>query len=120
MIVSDGPAAFDETSSGFARCRKILEDAGETFEGQSGSNKLAQMPGYCNSAWYTHGALLQAGRDLTVDSWSKAVETMKPVESASVYLMQTKPGRRDGSGAVRTGVWAGAGRYKPITGVTPV
>lgn len=121
LIVSDGPAAFRVQTDAFKKCKAIFEKAGETFTGSEASNKEAQIPGYCDTAWYFIASMLKAGPQLTTASWIRAVETIDPVSSASVYLMRTKRGRHDGSGAVRVGAWTESCRcFKPKTGIIPV
>jgi len=121
MLVTDNPGDFDVRTDAFKRCKKTFEDAGETFSGDEAANKEDQIPFYCNPAWYFKAAMEQAGERLTVDTWLSAVEHVAPVPSASVYLMQTKPGRHDGSGAIRIGEWFDdCACYKPTTGVIPV
>jgi hypothetical protein len=62
-----------------------------------------------------------AGESLSLESWMNGVATMTPVPSASVYLMQTKADRHDGSGAIRVGEWFdNCDCFKPTTGVIPV
>lgn len=121
VLITDSPAEFGVKTDAFKLCKKIWEDAGETFEGDQASNKEAQIAYYCDPAWYYRAAMESVGRALKVDTWMDAVHTMKPVPSAAVFLMQTKVGRHDGSGAIRIGGWSDACHcFKPTSGVIPV
>ena len=121
MVVADSPGAYEVETGAFGKCKKTFEDAGETFEGNAGSNKKAQISMYCDPAYYFAAIIEQAGRSLSLDSWMNAVYTMDPVPSVGAYVMQTKKGRLDGSSAVRTGRWVtSCNCFKPITGITPV
>ncbi len=121
LLVADGPNEFNVRTDAFKRCKAIFEKAGETFTGEDAANKEDQIPGYCDTAWYTIAALLKAGPQLTIESWLRAVNTIDPVPSASVYSMRTRLGRHDGSSAIRVGAWdEGCDCYKPKTGIIPV
>ena len=122
MLVTWNPAHFDTKSEDFKRCQATFEAAGETFGGDDKTgNKEAQIAGYCNTAWYFSAVLEAAGRALTLESWMNGVHTVKPVPSASAYLMQTKRGRHDGIGAIRIGQWFDdCNCFKPTSGVIPV
>lgn len=122
VLVTWNPAHFDMQTDEFKRCKAIFEAAGETFGGDDKTRqKEALIAGYCNTAWYFSAALEAAGRSLTLESWMNGVHTVKPVPSASAYLMQTKLGRHDGIGAVRRGAWfEDCNCYKPTSGVVPV
>jgi hypothetical protein len=121
MIVSDSPIWFSVQTDAFKKCKAIFEKAGETFSGDEASNKENQIPGYCDAAWYFIAAMLKAGPQLTLDTWLRAVDSVDPVPSASVYLMRTKAGRHDGSSAIRVGAWAeDCDCFKPKTGIIPV
>ena len=64
MLVADGPTEFKVQTPAFKECKKIFEEAGETFSGDEASNKEAQIPGYCDTAWYFQAAsMLKAGTD---------------------------------------------------------
>lgn len=120
MIVTTDPGNFDVRSGGFAVCKKIFSDAGETF-GEGSSNKEGQIPLYCDDAWYTRAVANAVGADLRLQTFMHGVETMTPAQSASTYLMQTKTGRHDGAGAIRVGGWVpGCTCFKPSTGIIPV
>jgi hypothetical protein len=121
VLIADGPTEFDVRTDAFKKCKKLFEDAGEDFSGEQGVNKQDEIPLWCDTAWYTKAALQAAGRTLTVDTLMNGVATITPVESASVYLMQTKAERHDGSGAIRVGAWFDdCNCWKPTTGVIPV
>lgn len=121
MYVSDNPGGFEMKTAAFEECKKLFEDAGETFQGDEASNKEGQIPVQCNSAWYTRGVLSKAGPQLTLETFMNGVHTVDPVPSPSVYVMQTKLGRHDGSGAIRVGTWRDDCHcWKPITGIIPV
>jgi hypothetical protein len=121
MMVTWDPFEFGTRTPAYQRCHKIFEDAGETFEGDEASNKEAQIPYYCDTAWYFRAALEAAGPSLDLDSWLDGVHTMKPADASGTYLMQTKSGRHDGVGAIRLGKWDdNCHCFKPITGVIPV
>jgi hypothetical protein len=121
MLVADSPEAFNIDTDAFKRCKKIFEDAGETFSGDEAANKEDQIPFYCDTAWYYRAAMLKAGPQVSAGSWLKGIESVDPVPSASVYRMQTKPGRHDGSSAIRVGAWdESCDCYKPRTGIIPV
>jgi hypothetical protein len=121
LIVADNPGEFNVRTDAFKRCKKMFEDAGETFSGDEAANKEDQIPGYCDTAWYFSAAMLKAGANLSISSWLNAVNTVDPVPSASVYLMQTRAGRHDGSSAIRVGAWdEDCSCYKPKTGIIPV
>ncbi len=121
MLVADSPEEFNVKTDAFKSCKKIFEDAGETFSGDEAANKEDQIPFYCDTAWYYRAAMLEAGPQLSTNSWLTGVESVDPVPSASVYRMQTKPGRHDGSSAIRVGAWfEGCDCYKPKTGIIPV
>jgi hypothetical protein len=121
MLVTWDPIDFGGTTPAFSACKKIIQDAGETFEGDEGTNKEGQIPLYCDEAWYTVAVLEAAGRTLTLATFMNGVHTMTPVPSASTYLMQTKPGRHDGAGAIRIGeFFDDCNCFKPTTPVIPV
>lgn len=121
MLVTWSPSQFDERTKAFERCRKIIEDAGETFQGSEASNKEAQIPGYCDTAWYFEEAIARAGPSLDVGTWMNGVHSAQPIESAGAYRIQTRKGRHDGNSAVRVGLWAAdCNCFKPITPVTLV
>lgn len=105
VLVTDGPDEFDVRTDAFNECKAIFERAGESFSGDEGANKEDQIPGYCDTSWYVRTALEAAGRSLGLEPWMNAVHRITPVPSASVYLMQTKADRHDGSGAIRIGKW---------------
>jgi hypothetical protein len=113
-MVSDNPGAFEVQTEAFKECRKLIEDAGESFEGEEASNKEGQIIIQCNDAWYTRAVLEKVGPALTLETFMDGVHTVEPVRSASVYLMQTKLGRHDGSGAVRVGSWQDSCRIIPV------
>jgi hypothetical protein len=121
VLVADGPVEFDVRTDAFKECKAIFERAGESFEGDQGANKEDQIPAYCDTAWYFGSAIRSAGRSLSLSAWMNAVHRMQPVPSASVYLMQTKAGRHDGSGAIRVGAWFDdCNCFKPTTGVISI
>lgn len=121
IYVTDNPNDFAQQTAANKTCIKMWEDAGEDFSGNSGTNKKAQAPIWCDLMWYYQAAMGKAVNPLTTSSWMKGVESVPPVQSASVYLMQTKPGRHDGSGAVRRGLWyTDCNCYKPISSVALV
>jgi hypothetical protein len=121
LLVADGPGEFNVRTDAFKKCKKTFEDAGETFSGEEAANKEDQISAYCDPAWYSTAALLKAGPQLTLNSWLKAVDTIEPVPSASVYRMQTRSGRHDGSSAIRVGAWSeDCDCFKPKTGIIPV
>jgi hypothetical protein len=122
VLVTWNPANFDTQTETFKRCKAIFESAGETFGGDDKTkNKEAQIPLYCNTAWYFSAVLENAGRSVSLESWMNGVDTVAPVPSASAYLMQTKVGRHDGIGAIRIGEWFDdCNCFKPTSGVTPV
>ena len=121
MLVADSAEEFNVKTDAFKRCKKIFEDAGETFSGDEAANKEDQIPFYCDTAWYYRAAMLKAGQQLSGSSWLHGIESVDPVPSASVSRLQTKPGRHDGSSAIRVGVWdEGCHCYKPKTGIIPV
>lgn len=106
MLVTWNPRQFGIETDAYKRCKKIFEDAGETFGGNDvARNKDAQIAAYCDPAFYFVGALTATGRDLSVETWMHGVATVPPVPSASTYLMQTKADRHDGTGAIRIGEW---------------
>jgi hypothetical protein len=120
VLVTWNPAHFDAQTDDFKRCKKIFEEAGETFGGDDKTRqKEALIAGYCNTAWYFSAVLSKAGRSLSLASWMNGVHTVDPVPSASAYLMQTKLGRHDGIGAIRVGEWSDdCSCWKPTTPVT--
>jgi hypothetical protein len=121
MLITDNPGDFDQRTAAFKECKKMWEEAGEEFTGNSAANKEDQAPGWCNAAWYYSAAMTVAGRSLSLGTWMYGVENVPPVKSASVYLIRTKSGRHDGSGAVRQGLWADSCKcYKPISPIIPV
>lgn len=121
VLIADGPTEFDVRTDAFKSCKKIFDDAGEDFSGDQGVNKQDEIPVWCNAAWYYLAVMRAAGKSLSLESWMNGVATMTPVPSASVYLMQTKADRHDGSGAIRVGKWFDdCNCYKPTTGVNPV
>ena len=121
VLIADGPTEFDVRTDAFKMCKKIFEEAGEDFSGDQGVNKQDEIPLWCDTAWYTRAILEATGRSLTLDSLMHGVATVTPVPSASVYLMQTKADRHDGSGAIRAGEWFdNCNCFKPTTGVIPV
>lgn len=121
MLVTWDPNDFAAKTAAFERCVKIFKDAGETFEGDQASNKYGQIPGYCDDAWYTQAVLSAVGSTLSLDTFMNGVYSVALVPSASSYGMQTKPGRRDGIGAIRLGEWFDdCNCWKPTTGITPV
>ena len=75
MIVTDGPADFKVQTAAFKKCKAIFEKAGETFSGTRRRNKEAQIPGYCDIAWYFIAAMLKAGPTLTADTWMHGVSS---------------------------------------------
>lgn len=121
LLVTWDPNEVGERTDGFKRCKKVFEDAGETFEGDEAAEKETMMLAYCDTAWYYTAAATAAGRNINVDSWMNGVHTMTAAPSAGAYVMQTKRGRHDGIGAIRIGQWAdGCNCFKPATGVIPV
>jgi hypothetical protein len=75
---------------------------------------------WCDTAWY-FAAALKASAGEWPQAFIHGVETMAPTPSAQIYLMQTKKGRHDGSGAIRVGEWFDdCDCFKPTTGVIPV
>jgi hypothetical protein len=118
VYVTFNPRDFRTPTEGFKRCKKIFENAGETFSGDEASNKENQIPLWCNTAWYFSAAMRKAGESLSLQSWMNGVATVKPVPSASIYLMQTKANRHDGAGAIRLGEWFDdCNCFKPTSGV---
>ncbi len=121
MYITDNPGDFDSRTPAFKECKKMWEDAGEEFSGNSAANKEDQAPGWCNAAWYYTAAMNTAGSSLSLPTWMHGVENVPPVKSASVYLIRTKVGRHDGSGAIRRGLWADSCKcYKPVSPIVPV
>jgi hypothetical protein len=121
MVVSDNPGAFEVQTEAFQECKKLIEDAGESFQGDEAANKEGQIIIQCNDAWYTRGVFEKVGVNLNLETFMDGVHSVAPIPSASVYRMQTKVGRRDGSGAVRVGEWRDdCACWKPITGIIPV
>lgn len=121
ILITDGPNEFDVKTPAFKRCKKIFEEAGETFSGDEAANKEGQIPFWCDTTWYFQAAMQATGRTLSLESWLNGVATHAPVESASNYLMQTKADRHDGSGAIRVGEWFDdCSCFKPTSGVIPV
>jgi hypothetical protein len=121
IYITGDPADFGQTTPANATCIKMWEAAGEDFSGNSGTNKKAQAPVWCDLMWYYEAAMGRASKPLTAAQWMHGVESVPPVQSASTYVMQTKPGRHDGLGAVRRGGWDdGCHCYKPISPVVPV
>jgi len=121
ILVDDSPGEFGTVTDAYNTCKKIFEAAGETFTGSQAANKEAQIPDYCDGAWYYIAAMKAVSGTLTPDSFMGGVANMKSVPSAGVYLMQTKSDRHDGSGAVRDGPWADSCKcFKPDTPAIPV
>lgn len=122
MLVTWNPRQFGIETDAYKRCKKLFEDAGETFGGNDVSrNKDAQISFYCDPAFYFAATLRTVGRDLTVDTWMNGVATVPPVPSASTYLMQTKANRHDGTGAIRIGEWFDdCSCWKPTSDILPV
>lgn len=121
ILVTSRPGDFDEERPAFKRCKKLFEDAGETFSGDEAANKEAQIPVYCDTAWYVSAALQKAGRSLDVSSWMDAVESIAEVEAASTFRMRTTPIRHDGASAVRRARWSDdCACFEPTTGEVPV
>lgn len=121
VLIADGPTEFDVRAPAFQTCKEIFEEAGEDFSGEQGVNKQDEIPLWCDTAWYYQAALKAAGRTLSLESWMNGVATMAAIPSASVYLLQTKADRHDGSGAIRVGQWfEDCNCFKPTSGVIPV
>jgi hypothetical protein len=121
MLVTSRTGDFDEERPAFKRCKAIFEDAGETFEGDEAANKEAQIPGYCDTAWYTTAVLKTAGRTLNLQSFMNAVHNVPQIDAASTFQMRTKVGRHDGASAVRIGEWFDdCACFKPTSGEIPV
>jgi hypothetical protein len=121
ILMDDSPSEFNQTTAAFTTCKNIFEKAGETFTGSQASNKENQIPEYCDDAWYYIASMKAVRGMLTAGSYMQGVANMVPVPSAGVYLMQTKVGRHDGSGAVRDGPWSdGCKCFTPDTPVIAV
>jgi hypothetical protein len=122
QLVTWDPAELKIETDGFKKCRAMFEDAGEDFSGEEGSNKLAQIKGYCDDIDYVKAVWRAGGAvPLTLASWLKGVSTMKAIPSAGTYRMQTTSARHDGVGAIQVGGWADSCNcFKPKTGVIGV
>jgi hypothetical protein len=120
-LVTWDPADFETKVPAYKTCKEIFMKAGETFEGDEASAKEGQIPGYCDTAWYTRAVFEAAGPRLSLDTFMKGAETLDPIDSASTYLMRTTKDRHDGASAIRVGGWNDScACYKPLTGVIPV
>lgn len=122
IYVTWNPRDLGNPPEAFERCKALFEDAGETFGGDDSSgNKEHQIPGYCDTAWYTAEVLGRAGESLSVDSFMNGVATVDPVPSAGTYLMQTRADRHDGVGAIRIGEWSDSCEcFEPTSDIIPV
>jgi hypothetical protein len=121
QILTWDPHELSAKTDAFKRCRQLFADAGETFEPEDEADKEAMIAAYCDTAFYYVGAMKAVGPTLTLDSWMKGVHTMEPAASAGSYLMQTKPNRHDGIGAIRIGDWFDACTcFKSTSGVIRV
>ena len=121
VFVADSPAEFDQHTDAWNTCKKLLEQAGETFTGSQASNKEGQMSVVCDPAWYYQATMKELTGSLTPASWMTAVGNMKGAPSAQVYLAQTRADRHDASGAVRDGDWYDSCKcFKPVTPIVPV
>ncbi|MEX2393618.1 MAG: hypothetical protein WD826_03955 [Actinomycetota bacterium] len=117
-IVTWSPNDFEENAPAFNRCKELHMKAGESFEGEEGSNKLGQMSISCDAAWYTREVMAKAGSRLTLESFMAGAESIAPVDAVGTYVMQTKKGRHDGAGAIKVGAWNdGCACFKPLTGL---
>ncbi len=121
MLVAWDPKGFGIETPTFKKCRALFEKAGESFSGDEGSNKLAQIPGYCDTGAYYLAATKAAGPKLTPETWLQGVANVPVIPSAGTYRMQTKADRHDGVAAIQIGSWVDAcSCFKPSTGVLPV
>ena len=119
--VSWTPADLDVKTAERDRCKKVFQDAGETFQGDEAAGKESMIPAYCDTAWYHAATMKATGSTLNLASWMKGVHTMTPIASAGAYRMQTRPGRHDGIGAIRIGGWSDECTcYKPASKVITV
>jgi hypothetical protein len=84
------------------RCKKILQDAGETFgEGDPTRNKEAQASIFCDAFFYFQAAVTDGGPQVTPESWLAGVAQQDGLASAATFVMKTTAERRDGMGAYR-------------------
>jgi len=118
VVITDSPAEFKANTPAWTKCKDQIEAGGQDIDD---ANTEAQMTLYCDTAWYTRAVLEKAGETLSLQTFMNGVHTMAPTPSSSAYLMQTKQGRHDGSGAVRAGAWSDDCHcYKPSSGIVPV
>lgn len=119
LLVSYAPGDFDIEPAAFKECVQLFKDAGETFTGSEASNKYAQIPFYCDTAWYHIAAFKAAGSSVTINTWLQGVANTGFVKSAGTFLMRTTATRRDGAGAVRVGDYDAGGAcncWKDVSG----
>lgn len=120
MIVTDGPDEFAVRTDAWKKCKEIMVKAGQEVPDDD-VNITGQITIYCDAVWYTRGVLSKVGPSLTLQSFMAAVDSAPATPSSAVYLMQTKAGRHDGSGAIRAGTWSeDCSCFKPKTGIIPV
>lgn len=120
MIVTDGPDEFAVRTDAWKDCKRLMEDGGQEVPDDD-TNIQGQITIYCDAVWYTRGVLQKAGPTLTLASFMDGVDSAPPTPSSAVYLMQTRAGRHDGSGAIRAGAWSDdCDCFKPKTGIIPV
>jgi hypothetical protein len=121
VLVTSGPGNFDELTDAFKRCKKVFEDAGETFQGDEASAKEGQIPVYCDAAWYTKEVLRAAGPSISLEAWLNGVASVNPLESAGTFVMRTTKTRKDGASGIRLGEWFDScDCFKPTSDVIPV
>lgn len=123
LLVAWTPRNFDQVTPQFTACKKLFEQAGETFGGDDKThNKEAQIGGYCDLVSYFEAVIIAVpGSSLTLESWMKGVDSMKATPGVGTYTMHTEAGRHDGVGAVQLGAWSsGCNCFKPTSGVLPV
>jgi hypothetical protein len=91
------------------RCKKIFQDAGETFfpndPGDPTKNKEAQIDSYCDEFWYFRAAGNKGGFSQGAESWLSGVNNVGRVPLAGTFIAETRANRHDGVGGIRIGEW---------------